>query len=158
MESCEICGRKTETTYSIKIEGAQMLVCEGCSKGHEVLNTFGEPKHARSTYNAPRKSEMEETEMVEGYGSIIRQARESMGLTLKVFAERINETESSLRRIEKGNTVPTDKVTKKIEKELGIKLISKRIEGRGDQRIMSSGPLTLWDAAIKKGKKNNVGD
>jgi putative transcription factor len=148
MESCEICGKKCETVYSINIEGAYLLVCKKCSEGHEILNVLGS-NNTNQKLDIPKNIEKND-EVIEGYGGIIRDARTKMGLTLKVLAEKINEKESTLRRIEDGKTTPTDKVSKKLEKELGIKLITPQKNDKGVSRIGKNDPITLWDIAIKK--------
>ena len=48
-----------------------------------------------------------------------------MGLPVSVVAERINEKQSYLERIEREEIEPTFPVAKKLEKELRVKLIEK---------------------------------
>lgn len=127
MPECEICGRQVETVYEIVVEGARMLVCEADAKGEEVVQRF-DSREARSQPKASEKREPEEEgqeEISENYGEEIRKAREKLGLPLKVLAEKISEKASTLVRIEKQKTLPSEKTRKKLEKELGIRLISK---------------------------------
>ena len=58
-------------------------------------------------------------------GKIIRDARDRLGLTTAVVAERINEKHGYLERVERGELAPTLALAKKLEKELGIKLVEK---------------------------------
>lgn len=150
METCEICGRETDTLYVVEVEGAVMDVCSECAKGKKVIEKIGaHVEEHRSEYSQPKSKDGEE--VVAHYGSIIRKARENVGLPLKVLAERINEKESTLLRVEEEKTLPNTTLTKKLEKELGIKLTEqvkeeKRVQLRHDE------PITLWDAAEKKEK------
>lgn len=154
MPECEICGRKVATVYEITLDGAQMLVCEKDAQGRDVLKTFGpEEQKQESAKNAPVAKESGPEEVVEGYGEKIRIAREALGLPLKVLAERINEKESTLNRVEKQETLPSEKTRQKLEKELGIKLLSK---GNDEKRFVAAKknePVTLWDLAKKDEKQ-----
>jgi putative transcription factor len=153
MTECEICGRNVDDLFEIKVEGALMLVCEKCSRGKSVIHQFEkETKHAMPSYAAPsgRGSEGED-EIVENYGEVIRNAREALGLPVRVLAEKINETESSLARIERQKSPPSEKVTKKLEKELGIKLTAKAEARKSVPLPRKDEPLSLWDVARKKG-------
>ncbi len=152
MPECEICGRKVDTVYEINFEGAQILVCEKDSRGRDIINTFGPRSKEkgvdrRTTEKAPARDEL-----IENYGEEIRKAREAIGLPLKVLAEKISEKESTLTRIEKQETLPSEKTRQKIEKELGIRLLAKVPEGKQFVSSRKSEPVTLWDLAKKDEK------
>lgn len=158
MPECEICGRKVATVYEITLDGAQMLVCEKDARGRDVLKTFGaEERKQESARNkstsAPVTRESGQEEVVENYGEKIRVAREALGLPLKVLAERISEKESTLLRIEKQKTLPSEKTRQKLEKELGIKLVSRGTEEKRFVAAKKSEPVTLWDLAKKDEKQ-----
>lgn len=122
--TCEICGRKNVKAV-VSVEGAKLVVCGGCARGKKVLYYLEEREPGRGAPLEPRKKAEETEEIVEGYGKIIRKAREKMGLPVSVVAERINEMESYLERIEREAVAPTFPVARKLEKELGVKLIEK---------------------------------
>lgn len=147
MDECEVCGRKTKELFLVDIEGAQMTVCRQCSKGKEVLQTYSEAEK-----EAPRQyqKEKEHDEVVENYGALIKSARERMGLPAKVLAERINEKESTLIRVEKEQMLPGDTLAKKLEKALGIKLVLKSSTDRQHYSASKQGPITMGDAAVFK--------
>ncbi len=151
MYECEICGKQTSVLNIIELEGAHVAVCERCATGKYVIDTMGDEKPARKK-SAQTGSETEEDEIVSDYGNIIRKARESMNMPLKVLGEIINEKESTLFRVEKGKMLPDAKLTKKLEKELGIKLTAKATTV-SNVKIGRSEPVTLGEAAIKKEKK-----
>jgi putative transcription factor len=62
------------------------------------------------------------TELVDDYGGVIREAREAKGMDLEQFAASIQEKKGTIAKIESNSLVPDDKIIKKIEKALGIKL------------------------------------
>jgi len=123
--TCDICGRKGVRAV-VSVEGAKLVVCGGCARGNKVLYHLDEGAEMPQQMPVRRAGRLEETEeIVEGYGRKIKQARQKMGLPVAVVAEKINERESYLEHIEREDMVPTFKVAKKLEKELGIKLVEK---------------------------------
>ena len=151
MPECEICGKTVGTVYEIMLDGAQMLVCERDAMGRDVVNTFGPQQKDSRRMPAPDAREDAE-ELVENYGEVIRKAREAMGLPVKVLGERISEKESTLERIEKEKTLPSEKTRVKLEKELGIRLLAKSQVSKSFVATKKSEPPTLWDLAKKDQK------
>ncbi len=152
MEECDICGRKSENLYLVEIEGAQMVACTECSRGAKVIEQISSSQ--RSETQRRPKREREESQVVDGFGRIIRRAREMRGLTTKALAEKINEKESTLTRVEEEHMLPEDRLAKKLENELGITLI---VKVEVDASARTSGkpvPMTLGDAALLKKDKN----
>ncbi len=150
MDTCEVCGKSSEKLYLTRIEEANLWLCAECSRGKKILASNTDQNNAKTTHrNAGNTQEVQE-DIVEHYGQIIRKAREKMGLELKVLAEKINEKESNLVRIEKESTLPSETTRMKLEKELGIKLTTKVVQDNSEVSIKRSEPITLWDAAFKK--------
>jgi putative transcription factor len=148
---CDICGKETNIIYVVEVEGAVMNVCAECSKGKKVIDKIDLSKQEKKVAKAKEEKE-KESEIIEHYGEAIRKAREKLGLPLNVLAERINEKESTLLRIEEEKTLPTDKIVKKLEKELGVKLLEEKKE-EPTVHLKPDEPITLWDAAEKKEAK-----
>ncbi|MFP3289585.1 MAG: multiprotein-bridging factor 1 family protein [Candidatus Micrarchaeota archaeon] len=148
---CDICGKETNIIYVVEVEGAVMNVCAECSKGKKVIDKIDLSKQEKKVAKANEEKE-KESEIIEHYGEAIRKAREKLGLPLNVLAERINEKESTLLRIEEEKTLPTDKIIKKLEKELGVKLLEEKKE-EPTVHLKPDEPITLWDAAEKKEAK-----
>ncbi len=146
--TCEICGRKNVKAV-VSVEGAKLVVCGGCARGKKVLYFLDEETEGPQDIRKMPRGKLEETEeIVEEYGKIIRGARQKMGLTVAVVAERINESESYLEHIEREELTPTFKVAKKLEKELGIKLVEKvqpsvsaAVEKKGEFREPTLGDI-----------------
>ncbi len=152
MYDCEICGKKTEALYVIDVEGAQLSVCAACSRGKNVVNEIGNGEKVRGSRVIGRPQAEEVDELVDGYGMMIRRAREAMRIDIKVLGERINEKHSTLLRVEEEKMVPDINLTAKLEKALGIKLSQKPESAEGEE-IKGSSEITLGDAALRKGRK-----
>jgi|GEM_PF-382554 putative transcription factor len=151
MEECEICGRQTDVVYVVEIEGAEMHVCESCAKGKKIIEKIDEKPEA--VHHASMSKPSEEEELVDDYGASIRKARERLGIPLKVLAERLNEKESMLLRVEEQKMLPSDSLVKKLEKELGIKLMSAPKPDTPNIHLGKDAPITIGDAASRKEQK-----
>ncbi len=146
MEECELCGENIDGVYVVNVEGVELRVCASCAKGKRVIYTENNTKkidRSNKAYKPVSRKKEEELELVENYGERIRKARENMGLPLKVFAEMINEKESLLKLVEKEQTLPTIPLTKKLEKNLKIKL-----EQSGEMQIDKSGQKKSGSATL----------
>lgn len=127
MEECELCGEPTQNIYGINVDSVELRVCAGCAKGKRIVyreeaksrRPGSKGRGAQAVVQRPARGELE---VVDDYGRKIRNAREAMKLPTKVLAEMINEKESLLIRVEGQRTLPNEKLTKKLEKALGIKL------------------------------------
>jgi putative transcription factor len=161
MQECDICGRKTDKEYVVEVEEAQMHVCERCAKGMTPIEIIDHSpnKSAKQEPKVIKHAFFEEgNEIMNDYGSIIKNAREKAGLTNKELSIRINEKESLIARIERNQLIPEERVAKKLENLLSIKL---EIDSKSEENKRTFGknePLTLWDAAIKKESKKKDGE
>ncbi len=121
---CDICG-KGPVRAQILLEGARLLACASCMRGGKILHRFDDDEAAAGPISAPPSAMESSEEIIDGYGKLIRNAREKASLPVAVVAERIREKESYLAAIEAERFMPTMEVAKKLEKELGIKLIER---------------------------------
>ena len=133
---CELCGRDVPRLKRVVIEGVILNVCDDCAKFGKEVKGNNIPKEAK--YIPPevireriekrkrRYREIEEEEiLVDDYAERIRHARESMGLTQEELAKRILEKKTVISKIERGEMRPDEKLIKKLEKVLGIRLKEK---------------------------------
>jgi putative transcription factor len=93
-------------------------------------------------------------EVVEGYDSKIRQAREKLGLSHEELGKKINEKASVLSKLETGKMAPNNLLVTKLEHALKIKLlvpIKEEKISQGFPKLPSREP-TLGDL-IKLNKK-----
>jgi putative transcription factor len=122
---CEICGKPIEKRITVLIDGTQFDVCNECSSLGKKIDLPEENFIEKRNERIQRKnfaSRIQETTLVEGFGKKIMQARQKKGLTLRDLAMKVYEKESVIQRIESEKFIPEDKIIKKLEKELEIKL------------------------------------
>ena len=133
---CEVCGRKIHgSPVRAVIEGAKLTVCIECSKHGKIIREeeieFGQRAQKKSLAFVPYVQKKKPTqpkveitqEVVEGYNSKIRLAREKMGLSHEELGKRINEKASVLSKLETGKMTPNNMLVTKLERALKIKLL-----------------------------------
>jgi len=146
-----LCGKVEENLTRVLIEGVELDVCSACSRFGKAVSApkrFGKEDFLR--YRAKQIQRQEPTEekielLLEDYADIIKRKRESMGLTQKDFAIKVNEKESVIHKIETSALYPPIWLAKKLEKALGIKLIEEHTEGHKLSKSKNSDGLTLGD-------------
>ena len=137
MVQCEMCGKGVASPKSMKIEGAILQVCQACSRfGVEIGNTKSqstgskykiEPRKATNRKGGLKKQKgqgyhhMKEVDLE--FNEKIRQGREEKGLSQVELAKNLNERASLIKKLERGEVLPTEKVRKKLEKHLKINLL-----------------------------------
>ena len=132
---CEMCGKDVPSTKTVIVEGSRLNVCPNCARFGEDYrsNQSGAPmsssvieqrleKRERRMKTKDIYSGTSSTELVDDYGGVIREAREAKGMDVEQFAASILEKKGTISKIEANALVPDDKLIKKIEKALGIKL------------------------------------
>ncbi len=160
---CEMCGKNVPVTREVIVGGARLSVCPGCSKFGEASGASASKPGAPVTQTVidqrleRRERRMQSKdiyagsttiEIIDDYGGVIRRAREARGMDLKEFANLIQEKQGTLAKIEANNLVPDDKLAKKIEKALNIKL-TEAVSSGGTVGGAHSGGMTLGNF-IKK--------
>jgi len=158
---CELCGKR-EARYRVLIEGAELDLCEFCSKHGKIIKSIYEKKvFVKGSGKAgvlpvpPSVSEpkvkYDEYEIVSDYSKRIQQACRKLHITYHVLAERLNEKESYIEKIMYGKIEPDEKTARKIERELHIKLIEKVVSY--DVKISKGlGDMTFGDVVVFKKK------
>jgi putative transcription factor len=154
---CELCGKNVTFCKKVTIEGVLLDCCPECAKfGMESKKAVEkEPAQkpiitqrleTREKRGKPRDvlTGVEKEELVEDFGTRIRDARSKKGLSQKDLAMKINEKLTVLGKIEVGQMRPDDRMVSKLEKELGIKLREKVVETQV-AKGMSTSSLTLAD-------------
>lgn len=154
--NCEICDKRVPQLVKIRLEGAIMNVCESCAKLGQRIET---PKSVLSVSGgavifAPkrREAELSKEDIVENYALLVKSAREKRGWTQEQLAREILEKEFLIQRIEQGRMQPTIELAKKLQRALGIQLITMVADEKVDVGgVSGSSKSTLWDyIKIKK--------
>jgi putative transcription factor len=89
-------------------------------------------------------------EIATDYDERIRDARESRGLSQEDLADTLNEKTSLIRKLERGETLPSDSVQRKLERELDISLAEGSDDTDEEWSSGSSTTTTLGDVVKRK--------
>ncbi|MCW4015698.1 MAG: multiprotein bridging factor aMBF1 [Candidatus Bathyarchaeota archaeon] len=148
---CEVCGRQIfGAPIRAVIEGANLNVCDKCAKlgsGHwepkPQPRRRAKPSMVRQPVQPFTKRKQTATvpetlELVENLGQLVRQARESLGMSHDDLGKKTRERVSVLRKIESGKMVPDLVLAEKLEHTLKIKL-----------RVPPSEPKAQFNASSK---------
>lgn len=165
---CEVCGRQIfGAPVRAVIEGANMTVCTKCAKlssGQWEPKVQPRPRRRASFQPVQPFKKRKQTptvpetlELVENLGQLVRQTRESMGLSHDDLGRKTREKVSVLRKIESGKMVPDLALAEKLEHTLKIKLRVPTTEPK-TQISTSSKPAgtTLGDLIQFKMKKKGA--
>lgn len=153
---CELCGKEvTGKPRHVVIEGAELDTCSSCGNlGTEIRRPRGQgghktkvPAHTRMRY-ADIYRQMQ-GELDPDFDRIVREAREKAHLTQEQLAGKIMEKALVIKKVERKELTPDDKLRRKLEKALNVHLL---IDVRADQtkREKHSENLTLGDIAVVK--------
>lgn len=171
MPQCEMCGADKASLTTTKVEGAELELCDSCkSFGTEVRTTSssgGSSKYSTSSKSGKstssssgsssggskrRRRDMfdDMDEIAADYDGRIRSAREDAGLTQEELANRLNEKASLIRKLERGDILPSDDVRKKLERSLDISLVEGDDVEDSDWSGGGSSKVTLGDIVKRK--------
>lgn len=176
MVQCEMCGAETASPRTAKIEGAELQVCDDCVDfGTEIRqpssggtttkystkrtgsaadssDTTTSPSSGPSGGRSRRRDPFDDLEEIAtDYDAVIRGAREAAGLSREDLGRQLNEKASLIRKLERGESLPSDAIRRKLERALDIDLV----EGAADEDADWSGGgdvtgMTLGDVVERK--------
>lgn len=92
-------------------------------------------------------------EIAADYDGRIRRARESRGLSQEDLAKSLNEKASLIRKLERGDILPSDSVRTKLERKLDVSLLEGASDDDDEEKEWSSGSkttTTLGDVVKRK--------
>ena len=142
---CEICGRNSSDLYLISVEGTKLAVCNDCSG----CGTFIAKVEEASLEVTAITREEPEIDLVDNYAELIRGARAGASLTQEELAKKINESLNVIKKVEKGELAPTEKLSKKLEQLFKIRLFQ-RVKKETIEKKKTETSLSLEDVAIIK--------
>ncbi|MDQ2051936.1 multiprotein bridging factor aMBF1 [Natronolimnohabitans sp. A-GB9] len=179
MVQCEMCGAETSSPKTIKVEGAKLDVCSNCTDfGTEVKQPSSSSSSTKYSTDSSSGAESSGTssasttssssggsstrqrsdmfddmdELATDYDDRVRKARENKGLSQSDLANELNEKSSLIRKIERGDTLPSDRVQSKLERFLEIDLSAEGGSGEDSEWSggSASGSYTLGDVVKRK--------
>jgi putative transcription factor len=113
-----------------------MTTCSKCAElgsaewkpepvSHSWSVTKGNKEIVRTVFMKKRGAAKvsEDIAVAEGFGSLVRRAREKMGLSLEDLGRKVAEKVSVIKKIEAEKMMPDQRVAEKLEHALGIKLL-----------------------------------
>nr|WP_241430886.1 multiprotein bridging factor aMBF1 [Natronolimnohabitans innermongolicus] len=172
-----MCGAETSSPKTIKVEGAKLDVCSNCTDfGTEVKQTSSSSSSTKystgsssssssssssggstttsSSSSSSRRSDMfdDMDELATDYDDRVRKARENKGLSQSDLANELNEKSSLIRKIERGDTLPSDRVQSKLERFLEVDLNAEGASSDDSEWSggSASGSYTLGDVVKRK--------
>jgi putative transcription factor len=171
---CEVCGQRIHgVPQRVNIEGAKLMVCSACAQFGTPCPVESKPKMVKKTGSIhinqpllaplPVKASVDvdsSLEIVENFGTIIKQGRERLGLTHEELGKKINEKVSLLKKIEAEKMVPNHKLAVRLEHALKIKLLVPISEPKIPREALTSSikkqKLTLGDLLSIEKKENKT--
>ena len=166
---CEVCGQEIvgRPARSL-VEGATLVVCGNCAGLGTALPGFPDRPRPR-TPAMPRvlsvkppinrlPKAVEDSELLEEYPRIIKQAREKQGISQQDLAFKAKEKLTMIQKIELGKMLPTMRLTMELEHILRVKLLVPKEEVElPTPPVRQSGDTgpTLGDVALVRHKENS---
>jgi putative transcription factor len=147
---CEICGERPAVGRHA-VEGTLLNVCAKCGRfGPQIREVFI-PQKRPAPLAGPDEGE---NDFVPDFGRVVRSGRQRSGMTQKELAAKVNEKESSLANIERGDLLPSKQTADRLEKALGIRLFRAADAGKEKKELAKPKPsgagLTLGDVVKLK--------
>ena len=137
-----------------KISGSVIRVCSSCGDlGSEPTHreSIGHRAYVAQTLqkrNMKRRYSDIDTDdkvLISNYGAVVRKAREKLGMNHATLASKISEKKSIVTSVESGNMRPNEKLIKKLENFLKIRLMENVGSGPEIKSKKSGEGLTMGD-------------
>ena len=178
MVQCEMCGTEVGSPNRVKIEGAELDVCDDCTEFGTEIRTDDASSSTSTKYSTGssdssgssssgssggggstsssgggRRRDMfdEMDELSQDYDERIREGREDAGLSQEDLAKQLNEKASLIRKLEHGDILPSDDVQRKLERALDVDLSAGGESGDEEwESENAGGGYTLGDVVKRK--------
>ncbi|OYT37686.1 MAG: TIGR00270 family protein [Desulfurococcales archaeon ex4484_58] len=157
---CEICGREIadeKLCKTVVLDNAVIKVCPQCYQKlvkqgkaklyqEKPIKTTTKTKEKRWVKTSVPKKMLETMyEVVEDYAERIRKARQKLGWTQAVLAQKVRVSENVIKRIESGRLKPGIELARRLEKILGIVLLEPIVEEQTSYSSSEEDYLTIGD-------------
>ena len=174
MVQCEMCGTETADPNRVKIEGAELDVCDECTDFGTEIKTDDSPSTTSTKYSTSSSSSSSSgsssttssstsgggrstdmfddiEELAQDFDEQLRTARENANLSQEELAKELNEKASLIRKLEHGDTLPSDELQRKLERKFDIDLSAGgSAEETEWESESSAGEYTLGDVVERK--------
>jgi len=164
---CEVCGARIDDPRhcrKVYIDSVVVMVCPSC---YQKLVKQGRAKpfieekpivktvEKKDTKKTISKNMLEAMyEVVEDYYKRIKNAREKLGWSQAVLAQKLRVSENVIKRIEAGKLKPSIELARAMERLLGITLLEPVVEETYSFGESSEDSLTIGDVIkIKRDKE-----
>ena len=166
---CEVCGGTfIGTPVVVDLGSYKLTACPSCAKSlrasvkrkEEIKEEKKPVKIREEPIRTVRRSQPGEVELVEGFGRIIKRAREDLGLTIDQLAKAIGIKSSLLRHIEAEEIIPSPEIAKSLERVLEVSITTKAIYAEEVEREHAESlhdKPTLGEMIRIKGKEGKKG-
>ena len=151
---CEMCGAESANLESREISGSVLKVCTSCAGMGKVANhrePIGQRAFVAQTLEKREQKRRyaeissDDRVLITNFGSVIRMARERKGLDHNTLALRISEKKSLVTSVEAENMRPNEKLIKKLESFLNIKLTEEVDDSTSSYSPNSKKAMTMGD-------------
>ena len=155
--NCEVCGVEIKgRSHKVLIERSDLNVCDSCAQygsGTDKPRGIAPAPRIKIKKRGHRDiySQIKD-EIVQDYHEAVREARQTRGWTHEVLADKINERASLIKRIEKGDMLPDEKIRKKLERIFDIRLVESVEKVKSNTYNPLEG-ATLGDVVVIKRKR-----
>ena len=149
-----MCGYEGDVKEAI-IEGSILSVCDKCITYGKVIPLDHPAGKLLPTQFKPQQRAREPLPdiIVEDCASLVKKARELLGLTQEQLAKRLQEKESSLQKVETNQLTPSLRLARKLERHLNIRLVETYRYKPDSSVKLDDADLTIGDLLnIKKRK------
>jgi len=135
--NCELCGQPSKALKKVIIEYSALRVCPNCARfGKPIPESVSKPSPgvqkapSDKPATAPKRftgrdvfTASSSRELATDYPKRVKNARVAKGMTPEQLGKRINEKKSIITKLEAGEMRPNEKLVKKLERNLGIRLM-----------------------------------
>ncbi len=146
---CDMCGKDSEL-FQVKIEETIMNVCKNCARFGTIIRKKQLQRIELSKRHIQEEKEEPVEVIVPNYSTLVKQARESRGLTQEDAAKLLSLKTSMLNNIERSRLKPNTELARKLEKFFKIRLVEEYNEEKSLPNNTKSEGFTLGDFIKKK--------
>ncbi len=119
MPTCQLCGQNSDELKKTNVEGAVLKVCNDCTDmGKVIEKSKVKKKKKRRRTRTRRKDQV----LASNYGEKVKSARESRKLSISELADKLNEKNSLIKKVERGELKPDKTLASKLSNALEITL------------------------------------